>query len=413
MSVTVIDTPYTISWARNQNALTLLCTIGTKKNYAIAARVSVWVNNYNSVSEYQSEVMVLHPDSDNRVRITLDMLAGFSVQPDLPDNGAFSLLTNAVLKYQVQYAEMYGSPIPTIRTWHADIMRYAVCGEIAERYARLNMPDWKSGMERPIVESTTLFWIVGEDTGIEAAIRRSQPVYLYGLWYKGELSSQTLTVTVRVTSPSLTNPIVNTYSVTNGSMYRLDVSPNMLGLNDSCLYYTVSINSTGGSWNRTFRIVPDGYNDQYMLLQNKYGVLLPWVCHELKRELVLDTENVRVGRLHYSDLKDVCEKYTAFLPMLTYNEAKQLARCLGQRYHYIKSGFAWLRIVVEPESYVVREETENMVKVSFAFRFVENQQENMSDAPRMAGMSFNFDDDVAREYVAWSDRTTPITNELL
>ncbi len=68
--------------------------------------------------------------------------------------------------------------------------------------------------------------------------------------------------------------------------------------------------------------------------------------------------------------------------------------------------------MVEPETFTVLEEPEGMVRVQFAFRFVENQMENMSDAPRTAVMTFNYDDDVAQEYVTYSDRTIATNNEL-
>ena len=413
MSVQVTDTPYAISWARNQNVLTLLCTVGTLQNYAIAARVTVWVNNNNTVTEYQSEPMVLRPDAQRYVRIPLDILGGFTPQPDMPDGEVFSLMTNAVLKYQVQYAEMYGNPTPTVHTWQSDSVRYAICGEVAERYARLNMPDWKSGMTRPIVDSQNLFFVVGEDTAKQVTVQKSQPVYLYGLWFRDVGTAATLTVTETITITTTNGTTTNTYSrtATSGSMYRLDVSPSKIGATNA-LYYTVTISASGGSWSRTFIVAPDGWKDRYLLLQNKYGVLVPWVCPELKRELTIEAENLKVGRLHYTDQTEACEKYTAQMAAMTNADATRLARCLGQQYHYIKSGYAWLRIVVEPETFTVLEEPEGMVRVEFAFRFVENQLENMSDAPRTAGMTFNYDDDVAEEYVAFSDRTIPLTNEL-
>ena len=413
MSVQVTDTPYAISWARNRNVLTLLCGIGTRQNYAIAAKVTVWANNNNVVTVYQSETMVLHPDTQGYVHIPLDLLGGFAPQPDMPDGEVFSLMTNAVLKYQVRYAEMYGSPMPIIRTWNADIIRYAICGEVAERYARLNMPDWKSGVVLPMAESGNLFWVIGEDTAQSVQVRKSQPVYLYGIWYRDTGSASTLTVTETVAITTATGTTSNTYSrsVTNGSMYRLDVSPSKVGATDA-LYYTVTLSASGYSWSRTFVVAPDGWRDIYLLLQNKYGLLVPWVCPDMKRELTLESETLKVGRLHYNDQTESYEKYTAMMPSLTNAEAARLARCIGQQYNYIRSGYAWLRIEMEPETFTVLEEQEGMVRVKFSFRFVENQLENMSEAPRTAGMSFNYNDNVNEEYVAFSDRTIPSNNEL-
>lgn len=413
MSVTVTETPYAISWARNHNALTLLCTVGTLQNYAIAARVKVWANNNNEVSLYQSEIMVLRPDSQGYVHISLDLLSGFIPQPDMPDGQVFSLLTNAVLKYQVQYAEVYGSPTPTVQTWMFDTIRYAICGEVVERYARLNMPDWNSGMVRPVVDSQNMFLIIGEDTAKTVCVRKSQPVYIYGLWYRDAGSASTLTVTETVTVANKSGSVTNTYSrtATSGSMYRLDVSPQAVGATDA-MYYTVSLSASGGNWRRTFVVNPDGYNDRYLLLQNKYGILVPWVCPNLKREIIIEAENIRVKRKHYASQTDAYEKYTALLPWMINVDAVRLAQCLGQGHHYIKSGYAWLRIEIEPESFAVLDEPEGMVSVVFSFRFVENQLENMSDAPRVAGMTFNYDDNVDREYVAFSDRTIATRNEL-
>lgn len=417
MSVQVVETPYLFSWARNMNRLRLLCNSTGLENYAVAARVTVWVNDYNQVKEYQSEAMVFHADSEGYVSVPLYLLAGFIPQPDLPDGTPFQLLTNAVLKYQVSYAEMYGSPVPTVQTWQSDMVRYALCGEVVERYARLNLPDWDSGQVKMIAGSEDVFWLIGEPTGQTVNVQAGQPVYLYGLWYsQNKAFTETLKLTVDVTTYSdngTTGLTSLTLSPTNGSVFRLDVSPSAIGADaDSTLYYTVDIATSGGNWNRTYTLHADRWRARTLLLQSKYGVLVPWLVDELKRELTIEGESLTAGRQHYTDLKSVFETYTATTPLLTAEEARRLAQCLSGRYHYIRSGGAWVRVVVEPGTFAVLSEPENMVRVEFKLRFCEDQQENLCDAPRSQAMTFNYYD-LEEQYAAFDSRTAAINNELL
>jgi hypothetical protein len=71
-----------------------------------------------------------------------------------------------------------------------------------------------------------------------------------------------------------------------------------------------------------------------------------------------------------------------------------------------------VRITIEPGSFTIRDDENGLVSVEFSFRFVEDQQENLSDGDTSRFADLNIDDwnmsVVARDIV-----TEPVTNNLL
>ena len=386
-----------------------------KDNYAVSAQVEVTVNDGNHLKVYQGDNMVMTPDSDGRVRIPLDLLRGYIPQPDLPSttDGQMQLLTNAMMKYRLRYSEMYGSPAPLLQQVITTGYKYALCGEMTERYAEHNLPDWNGGQrQRFIVSSNDTFWVIGEDTGKTLATRLSAPVFLYGLWYDStKIFGATLNVAVEVTGRYEDGSGINisrNFSVKNGYPYRMKASPADFSIGDTVVWDSVQITTDGGQWERTYRVLPDLYESHLLLLQNKYGMLMPLECGELRRQATTEGEAVTVNRRRYLDITSHYEQYTAVAGKIDKRTARLLATSLGGRYHYIKDGSAWVRITLEPASLKVQDDGEGLVKMEFDFRFVENQSENRATGTLSQGLTMSVDDvwdevAIAAEHVSPND----------
>lgn len=395
-----------------------------KPNYAITAKVQAIVNNYNELVTKECDGLIYNPDENGDIFIDLSVLKDFIPQPDLPVNGgsAFQLITNAVMKYRVSYGETWGAPSPRIQNmattpannkWY-----YAICGEEVERYAAVNLPDWKSGQQYDFIDRNDLFWLIGEDTGKTMTVRRSQYECIYGLFYNhlldmGAAASGLRQVTVTLSGTKrdgTTVAVVNTYSQNNGQVYRIDVSPSLFDV--EVTHYTVTVTTSGGSWSRNYIVMPDFYMQNQFLLQNKYGFLVSFVSGELRKESQTEADVLKMDGRRYLDFTEKGEVYTTVLNRISKSEARRLAQCLCNEFHYIKSNGKWVRITIEPGSFLTRDDGQGMVSVEFSFRFVENQQENMSDGDtrRFSDMMI---DDWEWQVVARDVTTEPIVNKLL
>ena len=97
---------------------------------------------------------------------------------------------------------------------------------------------------------------------------------------------------------------------------------------------------------------------------------------------------------------------------MTRTEARRLAQCIGQQYHYVKCGTTWLRITIEAGSLTVLDEAEDMVTLELSYRFVENQSEDITSGSLTRGTTRNTVD-FNGTLVAFSEGTLPTGNEIL
>lgn len=390
-----------------------------KDNYAVTARVEVTVNNYNELSTRSTEAMVFRPDADNYVSIPLEVISGYIPQPDLPtgSNSQWQLLTNALLKYRIRYGEMWGKDFPQVQNMAWTGYFYALCGEMTERYASVNLPDWKSGQNYLLGDDSNIFWVIGQDTGMVQHVRQSQPEWIYGLFYKSGIAVGTAVgnsyrVTVAMTGKKKDGSTVsssNTYNQVNGQVYRIDVRPSLLAASD-LLWYTVTVSTSWGSWTRTYHVLPDNYEQTNMLLQDKYGLLRVAVCGNLRREVTTEGEELVMDRRRYLNMTRKSETYTATLEGLTREDAARIGRSVGNEYHYVQNQGKWERVVLEPGSFVVRDEENDLLSVELQLRFVEDQQENMATGPMSRANATIFDND--DQVVSFDVITDPVDNNL-
>ena len=385
-----------------------------KPNYAIAAEIEVVVNNNNQLKAHSVKGLVFQPDGAGDVEIPLDLLPGFIPQPDIPTtdptSSTWALLTNIILKYRVGYGEMWGEGTPLVQNWVTADYKYALCGEMADRFARLNLPDWNSS-ETQFSETNSFFRVIGEDNGITVRVCRSQAEYLYGMWFDTTVNlSNTASVVMSVSVNGGTATTL-TKVVKNGQVYRIPVGLAALGIS-AANYYTVSLSLGGHTWSRTFIVQPDFFEPTHLLLQSKYGLLRSFVVPQVRRDIETESEALLVDRRRYVDISESGEVYTATTAQMTRTEARRLAQCIGQQYHYVKCGTTWLRITIEAGSLTVLDEAEDMVALEFSYRFVENQSEDITSGSLTRGTTRNAVD-FNGTLVAFSEGTLPTGNEIL
>ena len=385
-----------------------------KPNYAIAVELEVVVNNNNQLKTHLVKGLVFQPDGAGDVEIPLDALPGFISQPDIPTTnpttGTWDLLTNMLLKYRVSYGEMWGEEVPLVQNWTTTAYKYALCGEMADRFARLNLPDWRSN-ETQFSETNNYFRILGEDNGDTIRICRSQAEYIYGMWFDTTLNiSTTRNITLSVSVDGGT-AVTTTKQVQNGQLYRIPVGLAALGITEA-KYYTVSLSLGGHTWSRTFVVQPDYFEPTALLLQNKYGLLRSFTVPRVRRDITTEAEELLVDHRRYLNITEGSEAYTVTTAQMTRKEARRLAQCIGQQYQYVKCGTAWLRITIEAGSFKVLDEAEDLVTLEFAYRFVENQTEDITNGSLDRSVTVNRVD-FGDNLVAFYEGTIPNNNEIL
>lgn len=390
-----------------------------KPNYAVVAEAVVTVNNNNQLTTHNVGGMVFYPDSDGYLDIPLDLLSGFIPQPDVPNTDAtasgWMLLTNALIKYRLNIGEMWGESKPVVQNWvslpSSNGWNYAVCGEEADRFARLNLPDWRSS-ETQFSETNNIFWVIGEDNLLSMRVCLNQAEYVYGLWFDPTQNIGTNAATKTVNMIVIAGGVTTTasHTVRNGEVYRIPVGPAALNITAPC--YTVRFTVGLYSWERTFIVQPDFYNPTHLLLQSKYGVLRSFVVPEVRHDITTEAEILSVDKRRYIDITENGESYIATTAQMTRSEARRLAQCLPHEYHYVRCGTAWLRITIEAGSFVVFDDGEDMVRIEFTYRFVENQTENITNGTMQRGITATVVD-INNSIIAFSDRTVPNHNNIL
>lgn len=390
------------------------------KNYAVAAELEVVTNNNNTLTTHTVSGLVFQPDTAGNIEIPLDLLGGLVPQPDIPTTdptvATWDVTTNMLLKYRLKYGEMWGDDVPLIQNWTQNPAgqnnyNFAFCGEEADRFSRLNLADWDDSNVL-FSETNNLFRILGERSGETVRVSRSQAQYIYGVWYDPTLAnSATKSVTVAISKGGGLAP-TTTKTVRNGEIYRIPVGASANSVGSSVLYYDITLTCGGTSWTRRFIIYPNSYAPTNFLLQNKYGLLTVLQVPEVRREMNTEAEEMMVDRRRYLDITDDSETYTAVTALMTREEGRKLAMCVGQQFHYVQCGTNWLRISIEAGSFMVLDEAEDMIRVEFNYRFIENQDENITrgSMARSTGATLS---DFDNQVVSFSDRTPATHNNIL
>jgi hypothetical protein len=341
------------------------------ENYAVMAQLEVLTCEGNLVTTSLTEPMFFSPDASDRVKISLDILAGLFPAPDLPkyrESGITPLL-NVLLKYRLRISEMYGTT-PILHDLVTDAWRYSLPGEEVATYADLNLPDWKDPSPAVSLSETTAasaFRLIGEDNGAKKSIYYDQPECLYILCFDAmKTLDDTLTLTVTI-SGSVTATI--TKSVTNGGTYRLALEPRVIG---APAYGTLVV-TVGGS-TVTYFVLPSMQRGHMLLLQDRYGLLRSVPILEEKEQQTVEGELMQSSRLRDYAITSRTVTYTATTPLLSISYAHRLRDGNG-RWAYALTSSGWERILITPGTLSVWDESEDFASLTFDYTYALHQAE--------------------------------------
>lgn len=395
------------------------------QNYSLAVAVDVLTNNYNNVTQGTTDWMFFQPDESGRVEVPLEVLRSFVPQPDIPSFAepfVLQLMTNLFLKYRIRWAEVWGDT-PRLQAVEVGEWCYAFCGEESDYHHRLNLPDWQDYAPAAQLSSArrTLFRVIGEDSGKMVDVRPSQPEFLTIFYYNAQESiNSSVQMRVRLDKTDRQGRTATTWiehTVKNGNVYRLSVGPAAVSASASAMYsVTLCTSDSEAQFSRTYRLVPDFYERHLFLMQTKWGTLATLCVPRLTVDSVTEGDSLRMRHRHYVGMTDRYQKFTAETAALRKDEAERVGRSLASAYHYYQHNGAWQRIAITPGTVTYKDDGEDMMVVSFTFRYVENQADNMPSNRALSTsnqqlVTANIEDD-AGAYVSFGVRMTPQTNAL-
>lgn len=394
-------------------------------NYSLAVSIDVLANDFNNVKIGTTGWMFFQPDESGRVDVPIDAICSFIPQPDIPSFAepfSLQLMTNHFMKYKIRWAEVWGDT-PRLQEVNEGDWMYAFCGEVSDYHHRLNLPDWQDAAPAVRLSSAqrAIFRVIGEDSGKIVDVHASQPEFLTLFYYDQQVDiNASASMRVRLDKTDQQGRTTTTWivhTVKNGNEYRLSVGPSAVSATSSSSYtITLCENENEPQFSRTFRIVPDFYNQHIFLLQSKWGNLTTLCIPTISVNIVTEGDILQMRNRHYVGLTNRYQSFSAVSAALRKEEALRIERSLASEYHYLQHNGAWNRIVVEPATFECRNEDEDMVAIGFSFRFVENQGDNLPTNSALSTsnqqlVTANIVDD-AGAYVSFGVRMTPQSNAL-
>ena len=392
----------------------------TLENYRIALCLQIKVNNHNSVTQHQTPLLFLEPDADGYAETTLDQLADYLPQPDMPrfteTAATWFLLTNAFVAYRIGIGEAYGeTPLVQSLAWTS--WQQALRGELQDYYHRLNMPDWNDNDAVLPLSSPTAprLRIVGEDDGIRRDLFANQPEYLYGFLYN-TVTTQPPTFTLRIVGDNSGTRTVALSGLQNGNLFCIPVGPVATGCTADNVYTVALLYGSDVQFSRTYTVRPPARDSHHFLMQNKYGLMVSVYAVRMQRKQQCDSENVTADSRRYRHVTDRRQLFTATTPPMRTAEAARLASCFASDFHYYYAARGWQRIVLDGGDILYSDDGQDMATVEFSFSFCENQIENIATNNLRSSSNTHFVEtnttDPEGHYISFSVRTNYTSNAI-
>ena len=357
---------------------------------------AVLLPNYAVVARFEVDGVGTFPwcryaPLDGTVQVSGEVLADIFGALPLPDGTRLQQLS-LPLKYRLQYAEAYGTPA-LVQCITSTDWRYLLPGELIHVFADSNLPDWRDS--RPSVAlSTPNVRVLGEDDGIAVDFRRDTIDYLYLLYPEvtGSTATQSVipTLTQYAADGSANSSTIAALSISAGKLYRFAVGATALGLSSSTVSFSLSL-SVGGVaiFTRDYSVRPSFKHSWQFLLENKYGLLVASAAMRVVRQLAFDGDEVVADGILGIDIHDIRERFTAYSPAMSRQQARRLGDCLAGRHQWLFASGQWQPVVIYPGTFQLHDDTENLTRVSFDFSLRRNQSRTVSAATLPSSVGVN------------------------
>lgn len=373
MSVYIVSHPFKFDFAENnpvfviQNSASVLAGRKLEVRFGIA---------YSDGSTAHTPLMTYDFDSNGRVSVGTQILGSYFRDAEIPNYGDVfvpRVIVNNTIGYRIEYSEVVDGER---RVTHLG-SEYELSNGYVKPYMQVNnFPDWVVRHPHVRFDSYTGVDMFGQDADavVKAPLDCEQYIYLRN--YNGFSVTVDTNVTLYLkdgTSMVLrgsdgvwfSNPSLPAKSLVR---LRTDLAAfGVLGLTAESVYkYKVDIDNLI----RTYVVVPRPYNGGTFFVKNALNLYDSLWVSSGKRELSTSGDRVVLGGRDKYMLDDYEEVFTARTGLRRSGDLNRLSVCLRKEGNVLVSG-EWADVVsVVPGSFVLMDESEDLIEVEFQYKVV-------------------------------------------
>lgn len=373
MSVYIVSHPFKFDFAENNPVFVIQNTASDLGGRKLAVRFGI---SYPDGGSAHTPLMTYDFDADGRVEVGTLILRNYFREAEVPnydDVFVSRVVGNNTIAYGIEFAEEVDG---AEQGWRNGA-QYQLCNGYVKPYMQVNnFPDWGANLVYSRFESRLGVDFFGQDDNavVKAPADCEQYVYLRNYGASAATLATTVTLyhrdgTITVLSGAnnagFSNPIIPAKSLVR---LRTDLSAfGVLGvMAEGVARYVVEL----GTLVRTYVVVPKPYNGRTFFVKNAVNLYDSlWVASG-KLELSTSGDRVVYGGSDEYCIDDYEEVFTARTGLRKSSDLNRLAVCLRKDGNLLVSG-EWADVVsVVPGSFVLKDESEDLIEVEFQYKVV-------------------------------------------
>ncbi len=308
-------------------------------------------------------------DVNNRVAIGTKMLEPYCPDPDIPaylETAGATECASAIAQVKLLFAESVAGNIGFVKQ---SGVKYLINGRLEQYERDNNLPDWSSANGERFLRATGID-IFGQDNADTLITDAETEQFLYVSNFTASDKEATLQYSaVRNDGTADSLAAVCTLTVPARSVVRIPVSPAAMSVANAAnvVSYAVRVNSGDTSITRSFTMAARPYNARTLLVLNAVNLYESFTIYDMAEEITTSGELVvRNGWREYL-VNDEYAEYTARTGMMTKRQMQRLKNALAKSGNLLLDGQYALHITIEPASYTVMDEDEDMISMEFKF----------------------------------------------
>jgi hypothetical protein len=355
-------------------------TIGSssvlKNNYQIFAKLIISRYFNENIETLETQPIFLSLNDKNLVSFPAEILRSYFENIDIPladSTFSASILKYAYLKVQIQFAEYYDHTVQLVKS---SSNYYLLNAASLDNFRNVNQGDWIDPIDSSMISQSSYARAFGSDSGLCIRTFINCPQYAYFFYFNKDISAnQQKTLNVKVQGLLRDGSIVIkniTFNVKNYNFVRVPLSVKALGLSEetSLIEYSVQIFAvadTSKTWTRKFVITPEPFNAKVFLFQNRYGVLESFFTESESFEKNISGDVMTKG--NFVDIDREIEKtFICKTGPKSIREMQLLSDALDSNFNFIWINKRAVSVVILPESFVIKNESEDFQEAEFKYR---------------------------------------------
>lgn len=373
MSVYVVSHPFQFDFAENNPVFVIQNSASDMGGRKLEVRFGI---AYSDGSTAHTPLMTYDFDASGRVEVGTLILKSYfrdAETPNYDDGFVPRVIGNNTISYGIEFVEVVNG----VRKQPHIGLTYQLCNGYVRPYMQVNnFPDWGANLVYSRFESRLGVDFFGQDNNavVKAPVDCEQYVYLrnYGA------SAATLATTVTLYHKDGTTEVLrgsdnvwfSNPSIPGKSLVRMRTDLAAFGvlgvMAEGVARYVVEL----GTLVRTYVVVPKPYNGRTFFVKNAVNLYDSLWVSSGKRELSTSGDRVVYGGSDEYRLDDYEEVFTARTGLRRDADLNSLAVCLRKDGNVLVSG-EWADVVsVVPGSFVLMDESEDLIEVEFQYKVV-------------------------------------------